>query len=319
MLYGQWWSASNGTHGTPNLLIGVPSSNYRISHPRIAADECRVANSYGGMLATWDYEFPVSQVQKHAIQTDKLTYTYGQNPASVSRCDPNAQVIAVTNQSYTWPTNPEIAKVTAPNGIDTLSFIVWEGITESCSPYRGREVVGQWVAYNYFPNPQRGSQWSSELQISPGAGSYIQTFPLVQTSDDNTVSVYWLDGRASSDLVMGTRIWGGASDAIYWAKEAVVDVLTIPMSAIMDATYPNPISLSAGSTSSIVIDVQSEQTVTLRLFNTFGQVVGSVYDGVLSTGKHTMQFDVSTLHSGMYYYVLTASGNTSTRGLVIVR
>ncbi|MCB2206434.1 T9SS type A sorting domain-containing protein [bacterium] len=320
MLHAQWLNATNLSASTsPDMIIGVPGSDYRISHPRLAPDDCRAANSYGGMLATWDYEFPVSQVQKHNIQTEKLTYTYGQNPASVSRCDPNAQIIAVTNQSYTWPTNPEIAKVTAPNGIDTLSFIVWEGLTESCSPARGREVVGQWVAYNYFPNPQRGPQWSSELQMSPGAGQYLQTYPLVQTSEDNTVSVYWIDGRASADLVMGTRAWGGAYDAVFWAKEAVADAPVVPNDVILGEAYPNPMSLSAGTPSNVVIQIQSEQTVSLKLYNTFGQVVGSVFDGVLTPGSHTMQFDVSALHSGIYYYVLTASSKTSTRGIVIVR
>jgi hypothetical protein len=319
-LYAYWVNATNQVIGPGYSLLGPPvGTASRFLHPRLAADDCRTPNTYGGMLLVWDYEFPTASGQRHKVVTDKLTYATGLYPPQISRCDPNNPPIMVTSQQYSWPTNPDIARINAPNGIDTLAFVVWEGITENCTPVRPREIVGQWVAYNYFPGPQRGPQWPVEKQLSPGPGLYTQSSPLVQTSDANTIQVYWLDGRSGVDLVMGTRLWGAPNDVIEWAKDREQHAIALPDGNSLGETYPNPLSLSSGSLSHIVIEVETEQTVGLTLHDMLGRVVGVLHQGPLTAGRHVLRFDPSSLRPETYIYTLQASGHIATRGLVVLR
>ncbi len=319
-LYAYWVNAANRVIGVGYSLVGTPvGTSSRFLHPRLAADDCRTANDYGGMLLVWDYEFPTASGQRHKVVTDKLTYATGLYPPQISRCDPNKPPIMVTSQQYSWPTNPDIARINAPNGVDTLAFVAWEGITEICAPVRPREIVGQWVAYNYFPGPQRGPQWPAEKQLSPGPGLYTQSSPLVQTSDANTIQVYWLDGRSGVDLVMGTRLWGAPYDVIEWAKDREQQAIALPDGHSLGETFPNPLSLQSGSVSHIVIEVEAEQIVDLTLHDMLGRVVGVLHQGLLPAGRHVLRFDPSGLHPGSYFYTLRALGQIATRGLVIVR
>jgi len=318
-LYAHWASAFYTSIGSADVLIGAPQGNSRFSHPRLSPDDLRGQNTYGGMLLAWDYEFPTASGQRHMVVTDKITYATGSYPPWISRCDPFLPPIMVTNQQYTWPTNPDIARINAPNGVDTLAFVAWEGITESCAPVRPREIVGQWVAYNYFPGPQRGPQWPAEKQLSPGPGMYTQSSPLVQTSDANTIQVYWFDGRSGVDLVMGTRLWGAPNNVIEWAKDREQQAAALPNGPALGETYPNPLSLTSGSVSHIVIEVEVDQTVDLTLHDMLGRVVGVLHQGLLTAGRHVLRFDPSGLRPGSYFYTLRAPGDIATRGLVIVR
>lgn len=318
-LYAHWASAFYTSIGSADVLIGAPQGISRFSHPRLSPDDRRGLNTYGGMLLAWDYEFPTVSGQRHMVVTDKISYATGSYPPWISRCEPFLPPIMATSQQYSWPTNPDIARINAPNGVDTLAFVAWEGITESCSPVRPREIVGQWVAYNYFPGPQRGPQWPAEKQISPGPGLYTQSSPLVQTSDANTIQVYWLDGRSGVDLVMGTRLWGAPNNVIEWAKDREQQEAALPNGHALGETYPNPLSLTSGSVSHIVIEVEGDQTVDLTLHDMLGRVVGVLHRGLLTAGRHVLRFDPSGLRPGSYFYTLHAHGEIATRGLVIVR
>jgi hypothetical protein len=324
-LHAWWLNATAGVIATsPGPLIATanPPVVQRVSHPRLAADNSRAAGVYGGMLVSWDWEFDAGASQRHKVQTDKLFCNPLANPPTIDWCPlpphPVERPIEVT-APYPWALEPEIAKINAPNGLDTLTFITWEGLTETCSPTRSREVVGNWVAYNYFPLPNRGPQWSSEKPLSPGGGYYTQTKPLVQTSDENTVRLYWIDGRGAGDLVMSTRLRGAEGDAIYWLKEVADEQQPVPVTLRLGESYPNPLSLRGGGLSHVAVDVDREQYISLKIHDALGREMAVVYEGMLPTGSHVLRVNASTFTAGTYYYVLRADGILATRGVVLVR
>ncbi len=74
--------------------------------------------------------------------------------------------------------------------------------------------------------------------------------------------------------------------------------------------YPNPFN----PITMIKFGLSTDQNVTLRVYNTLGQIVATPYnDRQLSAGYHTVSFDGSGLTSGVYTYVIEISGDDGTR------
>jgi surface protein len=84
----------------------------------------------------------------------------------------------------------------------------------------------------------------------------------------------------------------------------------------LTAPAPNPTSTSV----SLSFAIKEQSKTTIRLYNTLGQQVATVYEGTPQAGEQqTARFDVSDLSSGTYFLRLQAEGKTTTRRLTVVR
>jgi hypothetical protein len=267
------------------------------------------------MLVVWDYQHLLSGNQRHKLQTQKFEYL---TVSDVIRwCD--TQFLDV-NDPVGYSMQADIARV--PEWAitkDTTSLIVWSGMTEICSPSRPKEILAQWMLYD-TASVAKGRQWSEPKRVGPGPGNYSQHSPIVKNAKYDRVNVFWLDGRAGNDLVLGTRLTADSSDAeLHWFKAPDAPDKTVVASMTLGASYPNPLSLQRFSVANITLDVAEPKAVSLKLYDNLGRVVAVVYEGDLPVGMHTLRVDASGLRTGMYYYVLRGSDETATRGLVIVR
>jgi hypothetical protein len=84
----------------------------------------------------------------------------------------------------------------------------------------------------------------------------------------------------------------------------------------LTAPAPNPASNSAR----LSFAVREQAETTIRLYNTLGQQVATVYDGTPQAGEQQRaQLDVTGLSSGTYFLRLHAGGHTTTRQMTVVR
>jgi hypothetical protein len=79
------------------------------------------------------------------------------------------------------------------------------------------------------------------------------------------------------------------------------------------AVYPNPCNASA----TISFSLEKASHITIDILNAYGQKVSTIKDENLSSGEYNVQFDVSTLQAGCYYYNFT-SGTAKATGKVVV-
>ena len=83
----------------------------------------------------------------------------------------------------------------------------------------------------------------------------------------------------------------------------------------LEQNYPNPFN----PTSTIQYTLPHRSHVTLAVFNTLGQHVGTLLNGEIEAGNHEAQFNGSGLASGVYFYRLQTPGFVQTRKLLLVR
>ena len=94
-------------------------------------------------------------------------------------------------------------------------------------------------------------------------------------------------------------------------------VVEVPDRTELMGNYPNPFN----PTTTLSYALDSDQHVTITIYNTLGERVATVVDQVVSAGTHTVQFDASRLASGLYLYRMHAQGSgvVQTRKMMLVK
>lgn len=86
----------------------------------------------------------------------------------------------------------------------------------------------------------------------------------------------------------------------------VVEVnLSIPKEFSLSQNYPNPFNPS--TVLNFGLPVESE--VTLSVYNSIGELVKVVANGMFQAGSHNLNFNASDLPSGIYFYSISAKGS----------
>ena len=89
-----------------------------------------------------------------------------------------------------------------------------------------------------------------------------------------------------------------------------------PESFALYQNYPNPFN----PTTKIVFDLVRDARVTLKVYNVMGQEVATLFDGkALTAGVQNVEFDASTLTSGVYVYRLNVDGVSASRKMVLMK
>jgi hypothetical protein len=90
---------------------------------------------------------------------------------------------------------------------------------------------------------------------------------------------------------------------------------TLPNGSSLEQNYPNPFNPST----TIRYGLPSRSHVTLTVFNTLGQQVATLVQGEQEAGFHEVQFDASSLASGVYLYRLQAGDFLKTKRLLLLK
>ncbi len=94
-----------------------------------------------------------------------------------------------------------------------------------------------------------------------------------------------------------------------------VDAPDRPTTARLLASYPNPFATEA----TIAFELSHAEHVTVRVFNTLGQEVAELVDGVRTAGRHAVTWQAAGMPSGLYYYQLEAADFHAVRQMVRVK
>jgi len=90
---------------------------------------------------------------------------------------------------------------------------------------------------------------------------------------------------------------------------------SVPEAFTLSQNFPNPFNPST----EIRFTLREAGRATLRIFNVLGQEVAIVLDENLQAGAYKVNFEASSLTSGIYVYQLEANGLRQTRRMVLLR
>ncbi len=84
---------------------------------------------------------------------------------------------------------------------------------------------------------------------------------------------------------------------------------------MLEQNYPNPFNPST----TISYSLSERSAVTLKVYDVLGNEVASLVNTTQETGKYDVNFDASSLSSGLYIYTLNAGNYTSSKKMMLLK
>jgi hypothetical protein len=112
------------------------------------------------------------------------------------------------------------------------------------------------------------------------------------------------------------------SPAVFLAQEHVAEVdkapanetdVALPTQFDLAQNYPNPFNPST----TIRFDTPSSGRVKLAVYNLRGELMRTLMDGEIAAGYHTINFEMTGMASGIYFYKMEAGAFTATRKMIL--
>lgn len=109
--------------------------------------------------------------------------------------------------------------------------------------------------------------------------------------------------------------WGKYFDAQYINITDAVEKSPVNLSCRLEQNYPNPFN----PTTSINYSIAKEGHVKLAVYDIAGREVYMLVDEVKAAGNYTIEFNGSSLASGIYLYTLRSADYSSTKKLLLLK
>ena len=84
---------------------------------------------------------------------------------------------------------------------------------------------------------------------------------------------------------------------------------------VLYQNYPNPFN----PLTQISFYNPKEARMTLKVYDILGREIVNLVDGIIESGYHTIDFDGSFLHSGIYFYTLQSKNYFETKKLLLLK
>ena len=89
----------------------------------------------------------------------------------------------------------------------------------------------------------------------------------------------------------------------------------LPVQVALKQNYPNPFNPATN----IAFELSNAEQVKLTVYNSLGQEVATLVDGLMSSGQHQVSFSADDMSSGIYFYRLQTANRSITRSMTLVK
>ena len=106
------------------------------------------------------------------------------------------------------------------------------------------------------------------------------------------------------------------NDGTFKYSETIeVDYLGLPDNFSLSQNYPNPFNISTV----IRYSIPEEKLVTIKIYNALGEEVRTLTNEMKQPGRYTINFDATSLSSGLYFYRLVAGQFVETKRMLLLK
>ena len=143
------------------------------------------------------------------------------------------------------------------------------------------------------------------FEVQRSNGGEFETLTFVEGHGTTTESQAYL--YADRDVKVGAysyRLKQVDFDGTFEYSDVVEVDVPAPAVFALDQNYPNPFNPSTKISFRLAVDSK----VSLKVFDVLGQEVATLLNGNIVAGSHQIDFNASTLNSGVYLYQIEATG-----------
>lgn len=174
--------------------------------------------------------------------------------------------------------------------------------------YSGRAGAtgNAYVAGREFRNGALQGGFISNAPGTWGTGSFGSPVAGFRNVNSDSCIIGW--GNASG---FGYNVTGGSTGLFTGTGNNT----TIAEDFSLGQNYPNPFNPST----KISFSIQQNSFVKLTVYDALGKAVTQLVNGQMNAGAHSLDFNASSLPSGVYYYKLEANGFSDVKKMMLVK
>ncbi len=288
---------TNSTATAPNGLIFTPSNVYHDKWYRITYD----GNDWTGYS----------------------TYNISIDLGSLVFADPDAlYIVKRTDQTGNWTclTTTRVGTVLTASGLGDFSDFGIGGdealpveLSSFVSVISGNNVTLNWSTSTETNNAgfdiERSAVNGSWSKIGYVAGNGTSTVPHSYSYTDRSVASGTYSYRLKQVDFNGNFTYYNLGNEV---------IIGVPEKFDLSQNYPNPFNPSTKINYALPVDGK----VSIKLFDMSGKEVASLVNEVKTAGYHTVDFNASTLSSGVYFYRINVEGSKNfvdTKKMMLVK
>ncbi|HXX62320.1 MAG TPA: T9SS type A sorting domain-containing protein [Bacteroidota bacterium] len=199
-------------------------------------------------------------------------------------------------------------------GFDQSGEIIIDSVTRLPTkfPYSGDPVTRSgWV----YSDPWRGGSagilmFAGPFTLSVGDSQWMMVALIPANAGDRLLSISLLRQYAQ-------RLGSFTYDELAGPRTMSIEPIppAVATRIALYQNYPNPFNPST----TIQYALPQRSHVSLSVYNTLGQLIATLANGVEQPGYHRVEFNANGLASGVYFYRLQAGAYVATKKLVFVR
>ncbi len=263
---------------------GVPicTAQYGGSHPNIVSDDA------GGAIITWeDLREGSSNYDIYAQRIDASGLVqWTENGVAICQASENQVAPTIISDGsggaiITWGDK---------RAGGTFGDIYAQKISAS--------GIVQWAADGVAISTAVKDQNTPSL-VSDGSGGAIITWGDKRNDFSSAYDIYTQQVNANGDLGNSSGIAEGPGSVIN------IDLLQ---------NYPNP----AHGKTTIIFEIKNSQIVSLKIYDLFGNEVSTLFNEKKFAGKYEVDFDVSEISPGIYFYKLQGGSFELTKKMIVI-
>jgi len=165
------------------------------------------------------------------------------------------------------------------------------------------------------PTSLGGTGSNSSGGTYPGYGKHLTTY-YADTMDCSYSTSSPAYTGAADGYPAGDLNWFPSKKAQWEGTTGIRNIgSAVPVKYSLDQNYPNPFN----PTTVIRFSIPKVSRVSLIVYNVLGQKVATLINEQLSTGIHEVDFNASSLSSGVYFYSLSAGSYKITKKMLLLK
>jgi hypothetical protein len=184
--------------------------------------------------------------------------------------------------------------------------------SEDASGNNTRKYAGS--AYIFM---REGTNWTQQAKIVASTRSMYDLFGY-SASISGDYAIVGVPGEEED--ASGNNYMASAGSAYIFSLHTIEDKITIPENDIpqefsLNQNYPNPFN----PTTTISYQLSAQSDVELSIFDINGKLVETLVNDHVSAGYYNVNWDVSNVNSGIYFYRLQAGDLIDTKKMVFMK
>ena len=170
-------------------------------------------------------------------------------------------------------------------------------------------------------NNNESSTKSLWVDSSPSGWSNWANAVLCNAFDSTETTTVQADGRVNvSAPARGYKIWVKKSEYAVFAKTSAHNSQTntetkLPENFTLDQNYPNPFNPST----KITFSTPQDGFVSVKIYNSIGQLVETLADRFMTSGKHELEWNAKNHSSGVYVYSVRWNDAVQSKAMMLMK